>query len=289
MAASAPVPQTGYRARLLDSPVALVEDLRRESHPEKGPLGFCADFQICLPYRGLFVWHVGRDDVVGDPNQIVFVRAGEPYRVSAPAAEGYAELIVTPNLDLLYEISHTHGARLSDHPLFRQRACLASSSLHVLRARLLHSARANGGLETEELVLALVRTTLEGDTRRRTGYSSQTLRLIRRAKEFLAVEFANPLRLADIARAAGASPAYLTDVFRRIEGVPLHQYLTHLRLARALVELPENGDLTKLALDVGFSSHSHFSAAFRKAFACTPSQLRECARRRHPHAQEFSA
>jgi AraC-like DNA-binding protein len=38
--------------------------------------------------------------------------------------------------------------------------------------------------------------------------------------------------------------------------------------------LPERDDLTLLALDCGFSSHSHFSAAFSRAFGITPSRLR---------------
>jgi AraC-like DNA-binding protein len=31
------------------------------------------------------------------------------------------------------------------------------------------------------------------------------------------------------------------------------------------------GDLTRIALDLGFSSHSHFTAAFRRHFGLTPS------------------
>jgi AraC-like DNA-binding protein len=38
-------------------------------------------------------------------------------------------------------------------------------------------------------------------------------------------------------------------------------------------------DLTTLALNLGFSSHSHFSAVFRRAFGLTPSQFREATRR----------
>ena len=83
------------------------------------------------------------------------------------------------------------------------------------------------------------------------------------------------LRLPDISRAAGVSPAYLTDLFTRTEGIPLHQYLTHLRLGRALLELPHTNDLTSLALDLGFSSHSHFTFMFRRAFGCTSSQFRD--------------
>jgi AraC family transcriptional regulator len=109
--------------------------------------------------------------------------------------------------------------------------------------------------------------------------SRSTRCLIARTKTFLEAAFADPIRLADIAEAVGASPAYLTDVFSRVEGVPLHRYLMQLRLARALVELPDARDITTLALNLGFSSHSHFTASFRRAFGCTPSQFRNATRK----------
>ena len=94
-------------------------------------------------------------------------------------------------------------------------------------------------------------------------------------KEFLEANASASVRLRDVARSVGASPAYLTDVFRRVEGVPVHRYVMQLRLSRALVELPHANDLTTLAFDLGFSSHSHFTVSFRRAFGCTPSQFRE--------------
>jgi AraC-like DNA-binding protein len=103
---------------------------------------------------------------------------------------------------------------------------------------------------------------------------------VRRAKEFLEAEFPNRILLADIGRAVGASPVYLTDLFRRVEGTSLYQYLIQLRLAHALAELPHANDLTALALDVGFSSHSHFSATFRSTFGSTPSRFRQSTRPR---------
>jgi hypothetical protein len=64
------------RARVLDSPLAVVDDLRRTQQPHRkdGATGFSPDFQVCLPYRGLFVWHVLNQDVVGDPNQVCSCR-----------------------------------------------------------------------------------------------------------------------------------------------------------------------------------------------------------------------
>ena len=227
---------------------------------------------MCLPIRGLFVWHVGSDDVVGEANQVLFVSGGEDFRLSGPLPGGYSELIVTPDPEILAEIAATD---LAIHPLFRRRSRRADPQLQRLRAELLHwmawpdrDERAG-----EELVLMLLRSAL-GAWTLAPQPSSSTRRLIRRTKEFLEAHLAAPLHLRDVSRAVGASPAYLTDVFRRIEGVPLHQYVIQLRLARALVELPHCTDLTTLAFDLGFSSHSHFAAVFRRAFGCTPSAFR---------------
>jgi AraC family transcriptional regulator len=128
-------------------------------------------------------------------------------------------------------------------------------------------------IETEETTVGLLPGAMLHAPR--APVSARTLFVIRQAKAFLEAELANRIRLIDVARAVGTSPAHLTVLFRRVEGIPLHRYLIRLRLSRALVQLPYADDLTKLALDVGFSSHSHFTAAFRRAYGVTPSQVRE--------------
>jgi AraC-like DNA-binding protein len=269
------------RALLIDSPVSLVENYQRDRH-EKSPAGFCELYQVCLPYRGLGVWHVGRDDVVADANQVLFVRGGESYRMSGPVVGGYAELIITPANEILAETFGAGPGRLFDHPLFRGRCRLASSRVQALRARLLHwaaSAREAYDLEAEELVITLLRTSARPESLKQSC-GAQTARLVRKTKYYLEEHLGDPIRLVDIGRAVGASPAYLTDTFRKVEGVSLHRYLTQLRLGRALAELPHTDDLTALALETGFSSHSHFTATFRRAFNCTPSQFRLTTRRR---------
>src|SRR4029453_6665280 len=64
--------------------------------------------------------------------------------------------------------------------------------------------------------------------------STRTLRLIRRTKESVEGHVSSALRLRNVARAVGRSPAYLTDMFRRVEGLLLHKYIVQLRLARAV-------------------------------------------------------
>ncbi len=271
------------RTRLAELGFALVEGLSAAGeHGRPGPEGFSPQFQVALPYRGILVWHVGSMSVVGDANQVIFVRAGESSRLSHPFPSGYSELILTLEPAVLAEIARTRGAQLASHPLFLRRCCRAEPRLQGLRVRLLHAlAPGSGGdgLAVEELVLALLRAAFAAGAANGRSPGPATARLVRRAKEFLEAELANPVRLADVGRAVGASPAYLTDVFRRVEGTSLHRYLVQLRLARALVELPHTDDLTALALDVGFSSHSHFSDAFRRSFGCTPSEFRRSAAR----------
>lgn len=271
-----------HRSELLRSRIALVENLRSHAErPRTGPEGYSADFQVCLPYRGLFVWHVGDDDVVSDANQVLFVSGGEFFHLSEPVPGGYGELILTPDPELLAELAGTGANRLTFHPLFRRRRRRADQGLQFLRARFLHRAGIGGwdGLAAEELVVALLRSALGSETP--IGEPRRaTRRLIGRAKEFVEEHLSDPIRLSDVASSVGTSPAYLTDVFRRFEGLPLHQYVLQARLARALVELPYADDLTTLALDLGFSSHSHFTAAFRRAFGSTPSEFRASTRSR---------
>jgi AraC-like DNA-binding protein len=272
----------GFRNRLFDLSVGLVEDLSSRGAMNGGTTGFSPDFQIALPYRGLFVWHVGHDEVVGDANQAIFVTGGEDYRLSQPVRDGFAELIITPAPWVVAELAHATGGPLRRHALFRRRSRRLNPSLQSFGALFLRWATGPSevdALAAEEVVLALIRSALDEDAPLSTPAPS-TERLIRRTKAFLQSELAQPIRLMDIGRAVGASPAYLTQVFRQVEGIPLHQYLTQLRLARALIELPETDDLTGLAMEVGFSSHSHFSASFHRSFGRTPSQFRELSRRR---------
>lgn len=270
------------RTLVMENEVGLVESLRVAGprSPRPRAESYSPHFQVCLPYHGAFVWHVGQDDVVADPNQVLFVAGGEGFRLSQPVHGGYAELIATVQPSLLAEILGVSERQVSTTALFRQRSRPAARRLQRLGAECLHLYPRGGvdGLAGEEWLIDFLRTALaasvSGDQ-----VSPSTARLLGRAKEYLSANLSAPVQLTHVARAVGTSPAYLTSVFSRLEGVPLHRYLVRLRLARALVDVPRTSDLTGLACDLGFSHHSHFTAAFRRAFGCTPSRFRESLRR----------
>jgi AraC-like DNA-binding protein len=101
------------------------------------------------------------------------------------------------------------------------------------------------------------------------------------AAEWMGRHFSDAASLADIALAVDASVFHLCRSFRRVTGLTLHEYRDHLRLRTALERLEDGRcDLTQLALDLGYSSHSHLTASYRRVFGEPPSVTRRSLRAR---------
>jgi transcriptional regulator GlxA family with amidase domain len=95
------------------------------------------------------------------------------------------------------------------------------------------------------------------------------------ARAWLATNYAHSATLQQIAHQLDVSPYHLCRVFRQQTGLSVHRYRTQLRLRMALDALEAGAtDLTRLALDHGFSSHSHFSHVFQDTFGISPSAIR---------------
>lgn len=80
-----------------------------------------------------------------------------------------------------------------------------------------------------------------------------------------------PPTLEEIGRAVGCSPFHLSRTFSTTTGMTIPQYTRQLRMERA-AELLRSGkfNVTEAALEVGYSSLSHFSQAFQETFGCCP-------------------
>ncbi|MGH3113830.1 MAG: helix-turn-helix domain-containing protein [Gaiellaceae bacterium] len=76
-----------------------------------------------------------------------------------------------------------------------------------------------------------------------------------------------------------SSPFHLARVFRERTGFSIHGYRNQLRLRSSLDGLFEpDVDLALLARRLGYSSHSHFTDSFRRAFGAPPSAVRRAGR-----------
>jgi AraC-like DNA-binding protein len=80
-----------------------------------------------------------------------------------------------------------------------------------------------------------------------------------------------PPSLEELGKRIGCSPFYLSRTFSNQTGQTISQYLRRLRMDKA-AELLRTGELsvTEVAMEVGYSSPSHFSQTFRETFGCCP-------------------
>jgi len=94
---------------------------------------------------------------------------------------------------------------------------------------------------------------------------------VERAKELLARDLVNAPSLEELGQEVGCSPFYLSRLFSREVGLTIPQYLRNLRMERA-AELLRSGryNVTEAAIEVGYSSLSHFSKAFCETIGCCP-------------------
>ena len=240
--------------------------------------------QLVFPYRGVYVRHVGEDQAVAEANQVLFFNAWQGYRVSHPVGGGDASVSLIISEPQLHELARRDLLNGGPGVTFRPQRLRIDARTQALVALLRHSLRQHIAepLEAESLALTLVQRALGPRTAHQAGASAGRQRLVDRAKLVLASDLARRWTLADIAAEVRVSPVYLTQVFQQVEGLPLYRYQLRLRLARALDLLAECDDLTALALELGFSSHSHFSAAFRQMYGDSPSTFRQSVLRRAP-------
>jgi AraC family transcriptional regulator len=270
-------PEVAVRT-LLKTPTVTVRDVccqgacRHQSEEE------CATAtELVFPYRGVFARHLGRDQAIAEANQVLFFNADDGYRISHPITGGDACLSLAVEPSLLREMTPKALLRDGSALAFQHHRVRIDTRAQVLVALLRHSLNQDGveTLEAESLALTLVQRALGPRTTHVAGSSAGQQRLADRVKLVLASDLARRWTLAEIAQEVGGSPVYLTQVFKAVEGMPLYRYQLRLRLARALDLLPDYEDLTALSLDLGFSSHSHFGAAFRETYGRSPSAFRQ--------------
>ena len=233
---------------------------------------------LYVSFAGASLLRSGWRTVQSDPATAIWNRGGEAYATRHPWGYpcrgchiGFAPELGA-ELDAECGIGHSGPRALPLPP-----------AQHLRLRRLVGALAAGEGvpaLRVEEELITVTRTALEasgGGARgpRRSDTHRTHERCVGRARELLQERYREALRLEDLARAACASPAHLTRIFKRQTGVSLHAYQTRLRLAAALEYVLESEmDLASVAHELGFASHSHLTAVFRREFGRPPAALR---------------
>jgi len=240
--------------------------------------------------HGIFCKHFGRRSVTADVDQAVFFSKGTTYRVSHPADCGDRGTVFTPTPSVLNDIVREFDPSVDDRPdqpfPFITSPC--DSRVYwrhhelVLRLKTAEATPLDP-LWADATALQIVVEILEAAFShyrkplkpRRNSTNADHAERAEAAKTYLTSRLSERITLDDVASAVHVSPFHFARLFHRYTGLPVHRYLTLLRLRASLARLADGAnDLTRLALELGFSSHSHFTDAFRNEFGRTPSDVR---------------
>jgi AraC-like DNA-binding protein len=279
---------------LYESPLISVHDYQC-SLGRGGPAGEEESLHdsIVLMRHGAFCKHFGRHSVTANVNQAAFFAAGSTYRVSHPTDCGDRGTVFEVAPRVLRDIVRELDPTIDEHPdsLFPFLTGPCASDVFWRHRELVQKLESGAPLEhlwADVTALQIVADVLESaftrhgskPENRRKDTAADHIERTEAAKTYLAAHLGDPVTLEDVAAAVYASPFNFARIFQQQAGIPVHRYLTMLRLRASLERLAEGEeDITGLALDLGFSSHSHFTDVFRREFGSTPSEIRKKALR----------
>jgi AraC-like DNA-binding protein len=276
---------------LYDSPMIVVRDYvcvhgDHAQLPEEESISN----SITLMRHGAFARHFGQRVVTSDVNQASFFSKSSVYRVSHPSGCGDRGTSITvadsilrdiireldPGIDERPQALFTFDSGPCDTLLFLRHRDYVMRLENALSAPLEPLWADVAGLQLAADVLESAFLQAGAKPKKRVSTSKDHAERTEAAKTYIAGRIGENITLGEIAVAVNSSPFNFARIFQQQTGVPVHRYLTRLRLRTSLERIAEpNADLTAIAFDLGFSSHSHFSDVFRREFGKTPSEVRE--------------
>lgn len=107
-------------------------------------------------------------------------------------------------------------------------------------------------------------------------HENDTVRPVRKAKEYIQSHYSEPLTLEGISEVVGLSTAYFSALFKKTEGEGFAKYLINVRIEQAKVLLREtNLPVTEICRRVGYNDLRHFTHTFERATEVKPSVYRK--------------
>ncbi|HEU5395853.1 MAG TPA: AraC family transcriptional regulator [Verrucomicrobiae bacterium] len=244
--------------------------------------------EVCLNLEGEGVLTLAGANTAVTPFTAAFYRrCAEPLPATRAARQRHRFLTVEMSFDFLRR--HLEGFAVSLHPLVREvvvdqakeSAVAPPTRLTARHQQLIASLREAPILALAQPVwyqakaLEVAAELFFIAPRQEELFCQRQKRLaadrVEKVVALLRENLASPPSLEDIGRAIGCSPFHLSRTFSAAMSRTIPQYLRQLRMERA-AELLRSGkfNVTEAALEVGYSSLSHFSQAFHETFGCCP-------------------
>ncbi|QBF26793.1 AraC family transcriptional regulator [Pseudomonas tructae] len=235
------------------------------------PRHFHLEYHIGLMVVGQQRYAAAGTRQLAGPGDILLMAPEQVHDGASADEQGYGMRILTLDPLWLAEVSrdlsdgrqglpNLNAAQLR-HPQLQQQL----DGLHRQRDPLAFHSQL---LETLALLFGLGSTLTVSDHGQ--GFDPQRWRQLR---EWLESRLDQPPSLEEMAAFVDLSPWQLLRRFRNQCGLPPQQWLTQLRLERALPRVLAGQPLSTIALDLGFYDQAHFSRLFRRTYGAPPRGL----------------
>jgi AraC-like DNA-binding protein len=233
-------------------------------------------FAIGVIEDGVQTFSCNTAQYINPAGGIFIIQPGEAHDGQSATESSFTYSAFYPQVDDLQRIADEMGTKSAALPAFNQAViqdkALAKRLLklhQLLRQDKPHLEHESAFIETfADLVYrhAVERPNLEVVRR-----ESQT---VARLRNYIEAHYADDIRLDDLANYAHWSPFYLLRVFHQEVGLPPHAYLESVRIRAAQRHLERDMPMVDIAYEIGFSSQSHFSNAFKRFIGVTPGRYR---------------
>jgi len=242
---------------------------------------------VVFPRTSVWIRHAGREAVLADATRAILYNRGQEYTRAAIADEGDRCEWFAFDSETIVEIAGRFdaGARQPiDRPFAMTHASVDARTYALQRRIYEHATRVRRPdvLFLEEALLLVLSWVVRSayrhvapDRPAQLETGRQHRQMVDAAKQLLGARLDESLALTSIAGALNQSPFHVAHVFRHATGIGLHAYRTQLRLRASLERVAAGEDLSRVALDLGFSSHAHFTMTFGRVFGVSPSAFRK--------------
>jgi AraC-like DNA-binding protein len=236
---------------------------------------------VVMPDTAVRLLPEGGESYVSTVNHVLVYDRDVHFRRQVVSADGDRCTFAVVADPLAAELGLDRSRRRAGRPRLRHGTSGARDYALVQAARAALAGDDPDLLAVDEALLAVLRRAAgqvgaEDPVRAaRAGTERAHRDMVEAVKALLATDLPRRWTLAQLGTAVHYSPYRLARVFRARTGYPVAGYLRQLRLRASLPAATAPGaDLSTVATAYGFSSHSHYTRAFREAFGHTPTQAR---------------
>lgn len=230
-----------------------------------------------LDGKGVFLsgdrtFHLGRgDSFLIDPGRLVTYRADEDepwhYRWVAVQGEKAAEQLAACGMNW-------------EEPIIRGAGGHADAGRWLERIQVTFRQKKPGGdlqaIGYFYMLLAAFKEKLKPEALPVAHELSRIEQHVKQVVQQLTTQYAEPIRIEELAESLGYHRAYFSKMFKKYQHVPPVTFLLHLRLGKARQLLRERKELTveQIAYSVGFHDPLYFSKQFKRYHGLSPSAYR---------------